>query len=183
MIKQLDVKRELENALVKLYHNDYLLMKNGCCERSIVFRLGLYLANSLAQYGFDVDCEYNKNGEKPKSLRNKRINYPDIIIHKRGSKEDNLLIVEVKTPNDTQSKDFYNDYVKLKGFTQEVTYLYRLGVHIYISATTCSLVWYTSEGIGEICKYKFEVDNHDLLQISRKDNAFDSWYLQLLPTC
>lgn len=181
MLGQFDIKETLEEALFELYRNDYLLIKNKCCERSIVFRLGLYLANSLAVYELDVDCEYNKNGEKPKSLGNKRFNYPDIIVHKRGSNENNILIAEVKTPRDTRPKDFHNDTVKLKGFTQEVAYLYRWGVHIYISATTCSLVWYTHEGTQEVCKYKIEPGNHNLSSNSRKDNALDRWYKQLLP--
>lgn len=181
MPDQFDIKEKLKEAIFELYRNDYLLINNKCCERSIVFRLGLYLANSLAAYGLDVDCEYNKNGEKPKSLSNKRFNYPDIIVHKRGSNEDNVLIAEVKTPRDTRLKDFYNDTVKLKGFTQEVAYLYRWGVHIYIAATTCSLVWYTHEGIKELCRYRIESDNHDLSKNSRKDNALDRWYKQFLP--
>lgn len=177
---QLDVNEKLNDALIKLYYNDYLLMKNKCCERSIVFRLGLYLANSLAEYEFDVDCEYNKNGEKPKSLGNKRFNYPDVIVHKRGKKEDNLLVIEAKTPNDTQTEHFEKDADKLKGFTGESPYLYTGGAHLYIAATTCSLVWYTEGKVQKHLKYKVDKNTHSLLQVEPNDlqnqTAFDRWY-------
>ena len=37
--------------------------------------------NNLKMKEYHVDCEYNKNGEKPKSLMGKTFNYPDIIVH------------------------------------------------------------------------------------------------------
>lgn len=181
MPDQVDIKAKFEEALKRLYRNDYSLIKRACSERSIVFRLGLYLANSLAAYGFDVDCEYNKNGDKPKALQERRVNYPDIIVHKRESNESNLLIVEVKTPNDTQSAHFQNDTAKLKGFTKEVPYSYKWGVHVYISATSCSLAWYTRGEIQKYLKYKVDRNTRALLPVDpdnpRNQTAFDRWYI------
>lgn len=181
MPDQVDIKVKFEEALKKLYHNDYSLIKRACSERSIVFRLGLYLANSLADYGFDVDCEYNKNGDRPKALWGRRFNYPDIIVHKRESNKSNLLIVEVKTPNDTQSAHFQTDFDKLRGFIREVPYSYKYGVHVYISASSCSLVWYARGEIPKYVKYKVDRNTHTLLQVDpnilQNQTAFDRWYI------
>lgn len=181
MPNQVDIKVKFEEALKKLYQNDYSLITRKCSERSIVFRLGLYLAKSLEPRELNVDCEYNKNGDKPKALRGRRFNYPDIIVHKRESNENNLLIVEVKTPNDTQSVHFQNDADKLISFTQEGPYLYRLGVHVYISATSCCLVWYMDGEVNEYLKYQVDRNTHALLPGDpnnlQNQTVFERWYI------
>lgn len=178
----IDIKGKFKDALVKLYQDDFSLIERRCSERSIVFRLGLYLAYSLADCGLDVDCEYNKNGDRPKALLERRFNFPDIIVHKRESNESNLLIAEVKTPNDTQPEHFQNDAAKLRGFTHEVPYSYKWGVHVYISATSCSLVWYARGRIQNRSKYETDRITHNLLQVNqndlRKRTAFDRWYIE-----
>ena len=177
---QVDVQVKFREALDKLYRDDYSLIERNCSERSIVFRLGLYLAESLEHEGFNVDCEYNKNGYRPKALLGKRFNYPDIIVHKRASNSSNLLVVEVKTPNDTNPDHFQKDREKLIGFTWEIPYRYKQGVHVYIAATTCSLVWYVNGEIREHRRYAAESDAHELSETERSDNTFDKWYNQFL---
>lgn len=39
-----DMRQPFIGALYKVHGNDYLLIENGCCERSVVLRLGLYLS-------------------------------------------------------------------------------------------------------------------------------------------
>lgn len=177
----IDVKTKFKEALVKLYEDDYSLIKRKCSERSLVFRLGLYMAYNLADCGLDVDCEYNKNGDKPKALLGRRFNFPDIIVHERESNENNLLIVEVKTSNDTQPEHFQNDADKLRGFTYEVPYSYKWGVHVYVSATSCSLVWYARGEIQECRKYEVAINTHSLLPAGpnnlRNQTVFDRWYI------
>lgn len=41
-MSKIDVYRNLKLAIDRLYKNDYYLIKK-CCERFIVFRLGIYL--------------------------------------------------------------------------------------------------------------------------------------------
>ena len=124
MSDKFDVKEEFLKALNRLYEGNYYLIKHNCCERSIVFRLGVCLDNILKNYGYNVDCEYNRIGIKPKSLIGKRLNYPDIIVHKRGDDRNNALVVEVKTPRDSDREHFNNDKIKLEGFTSEPPYEY-----------------------------------------------------------
>ena len=176
MPNHVNVRVKFTRALAKLYLEDYSLIKRKCSERSIVFRLGLYLANDLAESGLTVDCEYNRNGEKPKSLMNKHFTYPDIIVHSRGENENNCLVVEVKTPNDTNLDHFRKDREKLIGFTLETSYRYEQGVHAYIAATTCSLVWYVNGEIREHTRYAVNSDTHELSETERSDNTFDVWY-------
>lgn len=175
------IKVKFKEALDKLYQNDYSLITRKCSERSIVFRLGLYLSKGLEHRGLSVDCEYNKNGYRPKALLEKRFNYPDIIVHKRESNENNLLIVEVKTPNDTQPAHFQNDADKLRGFTQEPPYSYQLGVHVYISATSCYLVWYIAGDANKYLKYQVDRTTHTLLPVDpnnpQNQTVFEQWYI------
>lgn len=181
MSDQIDVETQLVEALVKLYHNDHSLIRRRCCERSIVFRLGHYLVNSMEKYNLDVDCEYNKNGDKPKSLMEKKYNYPDIIIHKRETNEYNLLIVEVKTPNDANEDHFESDKEKLIGFTEPDIYSYKWGVHLYISATVCCVVWWQNGQVVQKVHYEVKKDTHDLVQVDdgdlRQPPKFEKWYI------
>ena len=57
--------------------------------------------------------------------------YPDVILHKRGSNDDNILIIEFKTYwNDNQ----YNDYAKIKEFTDlSGRYAFHNGMAILIA--------------------------------------------------
>ena len=175
MPNHVDIQKKLIRALAKLYREDYSLIERKCSERSIVFRLGLYLASGLTEK-LTVDCEYNKNGEKPKNLEGRRFNYPDLIVHSRGDNKNNCLVVEVKTPNDTNPDHFQNDKEKLIGFTREIPYRYAQGVHVYIAATTCSLVWYEDGEIQERSRYAVDSNTHKLSENKRSDNAFDKWY-------
>lgn len=179
MLKTFDVKTPFMQALRTLYYKDNSLIRQKCCERSIVFRLGLYLARNFSEHQYDVDCEYNKRGNTPKSLLGQRFNYPDIIVHKRGS-TDNLLVAEFKTPNDTAKEHFQNDKDKLCGFTSEAPYLYQHGVHVYIATASCSLAWYAQGKVQDYCKYKVNRKTHSLVQIDSRDlrneNALDRWY-------
>lgn len=178
-----DIQEKFQEALAKLYRNDYSLIERNCSERSIVFRLGLYLANSLTDYRLDVDCEYNRNIEECKALPGRNYNYPDLIVHKREENTSNLLIVEVKTPNDRQPEHFQNDREKIMGFVCHDDYLYKSEVHVYIEENTCSLVWYAKGQIPRHQHYKVEGNTHTLSPIIQNDlreedkNIFDRWFI------
>lgn len=71
-------------------------------ERAIVFRFAHYLQNELNMYSeyksYNLDCEYNRNGISAKILPNFPNGvYPDLIIHKRGRNDKNILVMEFKT--------------------------------------------------------------------------------------
>ena len=165
-------------ALYKVYSNDSLLIKNKSCERSIVFRLGLYLAEYLRGRELDVDCEYNKEGENPKSLPQQKHNFPDLIVHERACSERNRLIVEVKTFNNSKTKGLEQDREKLIGFTQDERYRYKWGVHVYIAPTICYLVWYQQGEVAHCFELPMAGNNCTSERRKRKYRFF-SWYNEL----
>ena len=175
-MEKFEVREKLRLAIKELYKKDFSLIQRRCCERSIVFRLGIYLNYNFEEY--DVDCEYNKNGDCIKSLPSRRYNFPDIIVHKREEKENNLLIIEVKTPNDIKIDHFENDYKKLRGFTSEVEYKYTQGAHIFISVTRCSIAWYVNGIIIEQEMYNIDKTNQTLYKVKNERKnmlKFDRW--------
>ena len=93
----------LKLALDMLYYKDQYLINHKSeqhvkddehvSELSISHKLGHYLALLVTEY--DVDCEYNRNKDDKKNMGESRIR-PDIIIHKRGSNENNFVVIEIK---------------------------------------------------------------------------------------
>lgn len=110
-----DIETEIRKAIKRLQLNDEKILREGL-ERTFSHRLAVYLEYAFS--GWDVDCEYTREGSKDDSKRNSRgkVKRPDIIIHRRGqyNKGDNLLVIELKFKNDDG-----NDDDKLKDFTSE----------------------------------------------------------------
>lgn len=133
-------------ALLELYYNDNYLIKHEpilkfipeesrqyVSERAIVFRFGIYLQkfmcanDSLKDY--HLDCEYNRNLDAIKKLGSQAI-IPDLIIHKRGSMEENLLVMEFKSwwnRNNEKDKEKINELLNPDG-----DYRYEYGLIIRI---------------------------------------------------
>jgi hypothetical protein len=133
-----EIKRKLAHALHELLESEQALLSVDPNERSITHWLAIYVA---AQFpGWDVDCEYNRNGRVPKRLEHLvrvRVTatdeegitvYPDIVVHKR-QKRENLLVIEVKKSTSRRSAEF--DHSKLRGYLEE--YDYRCAAHVVIA--------------------------------------------------
>lgn len=104
-------------------------------ERSISHKIAEYLQALFLEW--HVDCEYNRNGIETKKLpdisecsEDKKTDkvYPDIIVHRRLTM-NNLLVIEIKTThNDAGEKC---DFEKLKLFTSsDGDYKYNFGLFI-----------------------------------------------------
>ena len=115
-----DIEGIVKSSLQKLRRLDKHLLDININERSITHKLAEYLKEYFPE--FNVDCEYNRFKDIVKTIKlpNERINwndteaktvFPDIIIHKRGIEEDNLLVIEVKKSSNVNSGDF--DRIKL----------------------------------------------------------------------
>ena len=159
-----DQKNELENivqtALAELYQRDaYLIVHTPndvrseareahVCERATVFRLGHYIDSLMRQNDYlqkyDLDCEYNRDEYNQKCLPDFPNGvYPDLIIHKRGSNEYNILVIEVKTwwnPNVVRDLD------KLRGLVSSEHYRYRFGLSLTLEKNKPKLVWIDPRG-------------------------------------
>jgi len=58
------IKKHIDSSLALLYDNDLYLFSNRVNERTITGKLAYYLNLYIQDY--DIDCEYNRNKDKPK---------------------------------------------------------------------------------------------------------------------
>lgn len=130
------------NALLEFFRKDDDLLFLDVNERSITHKLAEHLQCQFEDNDeLKVDCEYNRRGKITKKLpwgdeptrkdclRAKTV-YPDIIVHRRGYKCDNLLLIEVKKSN---GDDAHRDEEKLRAFTMPGgDYEYELGLFLEI---------------------------------------------------
>lgn len=135
------IKRRVDIAIQMLRVNDNYLLKHNANERSISHKFAMYLESTFGK-NYDVDCEYNRNIEHERGSKNidilksewSRLNgrninvidediiveksvLPDIIVHKRGSNKENLLVIEIKKSTSTVREDY--DLKKLEIFTDQ----------------------------------------------------------------
>lgn len=156
-ISKIDLRKRLEQkvvqALNKLYERDEYLIRNNInengenhvSERAIVFRFGIYLEEVLrcdSEFAkYNLDNEYNRNIDEVKQLpKHENGVYPDLILHKRGNNDDNMLVIEIKT---WWNPDIRADIEKLQAFTDSTgKYKYRFGLSITIDKYKPKLIWF-----------------------------------------
>ena len=122
------IKRRILHCIEKIYENDSDLFDRNNYEVTISSKLAQYLFIEFKEY--DVDCEYDKhiNQEKYNNELNQNIR-PDIIIHKRGIDENNLVYIEIKTDHNRESRTFDCDKTKVMT-KQDSEYKYSVGLFI-----------------------------------------------------
>ncbi|WAM33048.1 hypothetical protein [Caldicellulosiruptor morganii] len=148
------LKIYLDKAIDIFLKKESCLLKKGLHERAITHRLAVYIEWLFGQW-FDVDCEYNGNEEHESGRKvieniynkyNERTNfntnhnevsvYPDIIVHRRKVNKFNLLIVEVKKINSSNTSDIEWDIYKLKQYTSRgngsLNYKYGVFIGFYV---------------------------------------------------
>jgi hypothetical protein len=141
LIEDIEIKKEVISCIIHLLKNDYVLFETEANERSISHKLAEYLQERFPEW--HVDCEYNrdyKNTKKPKKTKelNDEIVYPDIIVHRRNT-DYNLLVIELKCSRANNQ----DDIKKLKGFTdQSGKFRYRLGLFLRITKDGIEMRWF-----------------------------------------
>jgi hypothetical protein len=146
-----EIKGAIASALERVYSQDISLIDKRAHERSIAFRFGLYFSEIIKQTSFGndaeltIDFDYNRNGEGVKDMQGFSLShgvYPDIIFHRRGYNNKNIVAFEFKGYWTAKGKD----EEKLIGFTHPThnDYQYGLGVFILICPTLneCEIVYY-----------------------------------------
>jgi hypothetical protein len=148
----MNIEKILENlhaGISVLLDKEAENLKRGLNELNISTHLAFHLKPYFTDY--DVDPEYNGDINKPNDRKaieiarnrillvgrrsNNNNNYkfsPDIIIHKRKTNINNLLVIEVKKDIHSQSHKNY-DLIKLEHLTIDYLgnhYNYKLGVAI-----------------------------------------------------
>jgi hypothetical protein len=124
----------IDKSLYEVYLNHYYLIEKHVHERSIVFWFGIYFNKCLQETRYkeyNLDFEYNRNSDDVKRTKNfKEGTYPDLILHKRGSNKDNILVLEFKT---WWNKNNDRDKKKLEDFlNQDGEYRYKYAASIVL---------------------------------------------------
>jgi hypothetical protein len=149
------IEQIIQECLATLLGKDSNLLENDVSERAITHKFAEYLQARIPN--LDVDCEYNRNyelGERVekrlyilKCDREENIRcgllgeddllaistYPDIIVHRRKTNAENLIVIEVKKKNSRVSHK--HDYDKLIAFTDnsdQNLYHYKYGIFILL---------------------------------------------------
>jgi hypothetical protein len=128
------VKSAVDAAVAKLLEHDSYLLEKNVNERSISHCLAVHLAPLFPSW--NVDCEYNRNHDDVKRLLLESRDttdkdteavtvFPDIIIHRRSS-DDNLLVIEMKKTMSRENGDY--DIRKLRAFKSELKYTYAVSI-------------------------------------------------------
>lgn len=148
-----DKKEELIKSIQTFRLKEKFILDNDLNERTLTHKLAEYLQENFLD--FNVDCEYNRMMKEEdyvtKTLELKKeegINnfdttaktvYPDIIIHRRGDDQDNLLVIEVKKNGNHKGKDF--DIKKLNAFIKDLNY--KFGIYLEFDNTEISeMEWF-----------------------------------------
>jgi len=131
----MDLQQLLAAALDAFHAAELHLLRTDASERSMTHRLAMHLTPLFPD--FDVDCEYNRDGFEVKrlELHERPVQdddteavtvFPDIVVHRRGHNDANLLVIEVKKAGAAISADY--DMRKLRAFKIELKY--RHAVHL-----------------------------------------------------
>lgn len=135
------LQKLIEKSLDELYTKDSELIIRKVAERDIVHRFAHYFENNMSKtelVRYNVDCEYNRDGYGIKQINGSNI-YPDFIIHKRGSNEDNLLVIEFKT---WWNPDNSLDIEKIKWMMHpKIVFQYKYGCSITINQDKSTILW------------------------------------------
>ena len=138
-------------ALDKFLNKDLFLLEIDANERSITHRIAMYIQDEFPEW--DVDCEYNRDEHKPKELNlpggepdsydvDAQTVYPDIIVHKRGSHTNHIVIEFKKTSSRIGA---HKDFIKLAEYRRQLHYEYALFIELAVGAQRAGIhrvVWF-----------------------------------------
>ena len=124
-----EARKYLERAKTRVEAEDRHLLEVDVSERCIAARLAIYLREYF--WDFDVDVEYNRNGRDVKRLQNVvrdcprdrddgQSVLPDVVVHRRGLCDSNLLVIEMKKVSRKSGID--RDRRRIKAFRKQLQY-------------------------------------------------------------
>jgi hypothetical protein len=136
------MQAELEkvvSALSDFYAREGQLFEKDLGERTFAHRLAVHVERQFG--GWDVDCDYNRLGERRLRLPTGTIVstddghgksvFPDIVVHHRAIPE-NLLAIEVRKATNHLSPE--HDQHKLRGLTDpHLWFAYQIGVLVTLA--------------------------------------------------
>jgi hypothetical protein len=121
-------------AIREFYAREVDLLERDLGERTLTHRLAVQIEKQFP--GWEVDCDYNRLGERTLRLPRGSIVstddeigksvFPDIVVHQRAI-PNNLLAIEVRKATNHQPPE--HDQHKLRGLTDpHLWFAYRIGV-------------------------------------------------------
>jgi len=117
------VKEKLDKAIQNLFINQENIFEftpdSGLTEWNLAHHLAFEIQKEFPQYEHDIELTKS-------SFEYRR---PDIIFHKRGSHNNNFLVIEVKYQSNTR-----DDIEKIQNFWFESPLSYKFGASIRIDA-------------------------------------------------
>lgn len=131
-----DALQRLADATIDLLHDEHLRYA-APGERAVAAELHVRLRERFPEH--QVHNEYDRRDRAVKDLSHPdtagnmhEANVaPDLIVHRIGTQDHNLLVVEVKRH---VNRNFTKDIWKLRGFTdQGGQYAYAVGVHLVVN--------------------------------------------------
>ena len=126
------VAAKLDSCIQMFLKNDAKLLTLSAHERALTHKFAEYLANQFP--GWDVDCEYDRLLEEAKrmTIRGELVRViPDIIIHRRNTKT-NLLVIEAKKEGDRRGATA--DLRKLREFKKQLGYRHAIFIRFRTGA-------------------------------------------------
>ena len=132
------------DALKEFYACETHLLEKDLGERTLTHRLAVYVEKQFP--GWEVDCDYNRLGERTLRLPKGTIIstddhfgksvYPDIVVHQRDI-PNNLLANEVRKASNHQPPE--HDQHKLRALTDpHLWFAYRIGVLLTLAKKAVS---------------------------------------------
>ena len=129
-------------ALGEFYARETHLLEKDLGERTLTHRLAVHLEKQFVG-GWEVDCDYNRLGERTLRLPHGTIVstddhlaksiYPDIVVHQRAI-PNNLLAIEVRKATNHQPPE--HDQQKLRALTDpHLWFAYWIGALLTLEKT------------------------------------------------
>jgi hypothetical protein len=123
-------------ALQEFYARETFLLDKDLGERTLTHRLAVHCEKQFS--GWDVDCDFNRLGERTLRLPHGTIVstddhlgksvYPDIVVHQREI-PNNLLAIEIRKSGNHQPLE--HDQHKLRALTDpHLWFAYWIGLHL-----------------------------------------------------
>ena len=123
-------------ALQEFYAHEAFLLEKDLGERTLTHRLAVHCEKQFS--GWEVDCDFNRLGERTLRLPHGTVVstddhlgksvYPDIVVHQREI-PNNLLAIEIRKAGNHQPLE--HDQHKLQALTDpHLWFAYWIGVHL-----------------------------------------------------
>jgi hypothetical protein len=126
-------------ALEAFYSREKYLLDNDVGERALTHRLAVHVERQFD--GWDVDCDYDRLGERTLLMphgsivstedRLSKSIFPDIVVHRREV-PNNLVAIELRKASNHQPIE--HDQLKLKALTDpHIWFAYAVGVLLVLA--------------------------------------------------